>query len=470
MNRTTTSPILWIIGLSLLVHLPGLRSPLLDYQAYRQCQTASMARNYVRHGMHFLNPELDTEGKPARAGTEFPIYSYLLALLFKLFGIREISGRILSSVFAAVGAVFLYLFVRPRLDETRAFASAMAMSVIPIHLYFTRSVQPEPMALCGLLGFLCFTDRWLNRGGGPAIWAISVICGATAPLLKLPFIYLLLPLWLYLGWEAYERQLLLCPRLVGSLILMLLATWAWYHYAKTAPVGVLPLSAAEHWKNLRPIFTLKLWENHFLSRLPELNTTYPGLLFAIVGARALLREKKARFWGIWFAATALYIVLLGEYGQIHRYTELPFAPVCAVFIGTGIVAAWDAWPRALLIVLIAGIPVHAGLRIAHWYRWEYPWVFDARQKAAAHSGPNDLVITNTREHPVLLYYLDRYGFAPDLEETTTGVIPLYRSRGARLFITPADESWARHPELKAYFDARGTQVEQTPDYRIYVLK
>ena len=73
------SPCGLIIGFSLLVHLPGISSPMLDYQAYRQCQTASMARNYTRHGMHFLNPELDTEGKPVRAGTEFPIYSYLLA-------------------------------------------------------------------------------------------------------------------------------------------------------------------------------------------------------------------------------------------------------------------------------------------------------------------------------------------------------------------------------------------------------
>src|SRR5262245_14702321 len=98
-------PLWLIIGFSLLVHLPGITSPLLDYQAYRQCQTASMSRNYVRHGMQFLHPELDTEGKPVRAGTEFPIYSYLVAILFKLFGTREILGRILSAVFAAWGAV-----------------------------------------------------------------------------------------------------------------------------------------------------------------------------------------------------------------------------------------------------------------------------------------------------------------------------------------------------------------------------
>src|SRR5262245_5104780 len=116
MSSAKSSTAVFIIVLwSLAVHLPGITSPLLDYQAYRQCQTASMARNYVRHGMHFLNPEIDTMGPPARAGTEFPVYSYLLALLFQMFGTYTILGRLLSCVFGACGAVFLYFFVTPRL-------------------------------------------------------------------------------------------------------------------------------------------------------------------------------------------------------------------------------------------------------------------------------------------------------------------------------------------------------------------
>src|SRR5436309_493932 len=99
------TPYLLIIGWSLLVHVPGITSPLLDYHAHRQCQTASMARNYLRHGMNFLNPEVDTAGPPARAGTEFPVYSYLLALLYIPFGMHEILGRLLSCLFAAWGAI-----------------------------------------------------------------------------------------------------------------------------------------------------------------------------------------------------------------------------------------------------------------------------------------------------------------------------------------------------------------------------
>jgi len=133
MRRTNTKQVVFIIFLwSFAVHLPGLFSPLLDNHAYRQCQTASMARNYVRHGMNFLNPEIDTAGVPQRTGTEFPIYSYILAAGFKVFGVHEILGRLLSMVLAAWGAVFLFLFVKRRLGERIALWSALVMCALPI--------------------------------------------------------------------------------------------------------------------------------------------------------------------------------------------------------------------------------------------------------------------------------------------------------------------------------------------------
>jgi len=75
------------------------------------------------------------------------------------------------------------------------------MCSIPIHIYFTRSVQPEPMALWGLLGFFYYADRWLNVDGKSSSWLFAVLLGACAPLLKLPFLYILFPMWLFLGYE-----------------------------------------------------------------------------------------------------------------------------------------------------------------------------------------------------------------------------------------------------------------------------
>jgi hypothetical protein len=79
------------------------------------------------------------------------------------------------------------------------------------------------------------------------------------------------------------------------------------------------------------------------------------------------------------------------------------------------------------------------------------------------------VITNTREHPVLLYYINRYGFSPDLEETGLSVMDSYRAAGARFFLTPTGEAWSRHPEWAAYFGQNARLVHLDIDYLLFEL-
>jgi len=111
-----------------------------------------------------------------------------------------------------------------------------------------------------------------------------------APLLKLPMLYLVAPVWGLYGMGALWMEALKTFPYLAMLAGILLLTAAWYHYAKTAPVPVLPLSTRNHLDNLRPVLTFGLWRNHFISRLPELCFTYPGLLLAALGVRALRRE------------------------------------------------------------------------------------------------------------------------------------------------------------------------------------
>lgn len=436
-----------------------------------------MARNYFRHGMHFFNPELDSYGRPQRAGTEFPIYSYLLAMLYKVFGLHEVLGRLLSMALTAWSAVFLYEFVKPRLGELAAFWSALVMCSIPVHIYFTRTVQPEPMALWGFLGFLTYMDRWRQSSNAGELLA-AVLLGAIGPLLKLPFLYLVLGLWGVMALE--DRGLLRKAAFWGIPGFIVLVTGAWYHYAKSAPDQTLPLGAADQWRNLSDTFHWAYWQDQMISRFPELCTTYSGLLLGIIGVFSLSRHSGLRrgdvhwfFFG-WWGVTLVYTGLLGEYGHIHRYTLLPWAPVNAIFIAAGIMAFRDFahsrrhW-KCFLAVLIIGIPVHAALRIKHWYRVERTYLFRAQPIVAAHTGPNDLLLTNTRETPVLLYYLDRYGFTVDLDHASPAEVDALLRQGPKLFITPVEGSWTRHPEWADFFAQRGRLLQQDPEYLLYEL-
>jgi hypothetical protein len=120
-------------------------------------------------------------------------------------------------------------------------------------------------------------------------------------------------------------------------------------------------------------------------------------------------------------------------------------------------------------VLVIGIPAHAALRIKHWYRLERLWLFRAQPVIAKLTKPQDLILTNTAEYPVLLYYLDRYGFTKDFDEASIADIEGFKKRGAGYFLTPVEGSWARHPEWAAYFSRHARLLEADKDFLFYSL-
>ena len=66
----------------------------VDTTSWRESDIASIARNYLREGMNPLYPKIDWRGDgPGLAEMEFPIYPWLIAVCYKLFGIHEVIGR-----------------------------------------------------------------------------------------------------------------------------------------------------------------------------------------------------------------------------------------------------------------------------------------------------------------------------------------------------------------------------------------
>lgn len=465
---------LLIFCFSLLVHLPGMTSPFLDEQSYRQCQTALMAKNYFRHGMEFLKPEVYTVGNRVWAGTEFPIYSYLVACLYKLFGFHEWFARLVSALFAAWGALFLFAFVRRRLNEDVALIASLAMCVIPVHLFYTRTVQPEAMALWGYLGFLLTLDRGLAAEGKWWDYLLATLFGAIATTLKLPYLYLVGFSGALLVWDrkGLRGMLNFGSILAGTAILAL--TYAWYHYAKTAPVQVLPLTGNYHLKNLEPLLTWSFYKSQFVSRLPEVYATYSGLALGAFGATVLFR-KGDRFWLWLWGATTVYLVLLGHYLTFSRYAGLPYAPIHGVLIGVGALELWRRTAerrnmRLLLLAAIIGMPIHGAARSAHWYKIEEGYLLRAREVVAKLSQPDDLFITQTALHPVVLYYIDRDGWPLTLDEAPIQRIDQHRAYGARFFFTPIRGRWANHPEWAPYVSQRAELIHRDPEFFIYKFR
>lgn len=437
-----------IAAASILAHLKGIASPLRDYHYHRQINTAAIARNYHENGLRFLHPQIDWEGPdPGRAATEFPLYMWFVGLLWPLGGLGELWGRLLSVLFSALTGMYLFKFLERKLDREAALYAGILFSLVPLEIYFGRTVQPEALALLSTMASLYHWDMALARGRPWGHWAAATAFAFLAIAHKLPYAYLLLVL-AALSWTRLGPSFLRDGRSWAACAAAILGVLSWYHYA-SAGTYVVPAHGHE-FKTLlgyggRWPFYIQF---QFLSRFPELTTTYGGLALAGLGAWELTMRRGKAFFAAWFAAISLYLVAGGHYTFAHEYTSLPFALVNAAFMGIGLyrLRAWISaahsrtrpWAWAGLALLLLSIPVHAALRIKHWYRLNFPFLEHAAAAADAVSGPQDLFLCNQRAPSVYLYHLRRKGWSWDLQESGEDSLGLVEDRirqGARFYMT-----------------------------------
>ena len=118
-------PTLLLSGLAL--RLIGLDEPLIDQQAWRQTDTAAIARNFLDEGYDLLRPRVDWRGiSSGVVETNFPLYPYLVACLYGVAGgASEWLGRLLSALFSSLAAVPVYALGR-RLAEAATATVAEA--------------------------------------------------------------------------------------------------------------------------------------------------------------------------------------------------------------------------------------------------------------------------------------------------------------------------------------------------------
>ncbi len=460
-----------IVGCSLAFHLKGLTAPPLDYHYHRQVNTAAIARNYAENGRHFFSPRIDWEGPASgRAATEFPLYMWLMGLLWPLLGLGATWGRLLSVGFSALGAVYLYLFLERRFSPTEALASAVLYSTIPVQIYFGRTIQPEALAMATSLAALYHWDVFVENASD-LHWSLALVAAFLAIAHKLPYVYLLLVLaalvYLKKGWEGFKDHAVL-----AAPVLCLTAVYTWYRYA-SAGVYVVPAHPGEFLVMLQYSRLLYFTQYQLLSRLPELATTWPGMALAALGARRLWKRGE-RLLFLWWAAVAVHLVAGGGYSFHHEYTCLPWAPVMAAFMGAGLAGAWarvqglarPAAPRAALAAVVLAVPVTGVYRIKRWYGQNFPFLSHAAAAADAVSAPYDLFLCNQRASSVYLYYMRRRGWSFGLEDTGDAGLPLIAAKaeaGAKFYataagdLTPSQRSWieARYPRI---YDEGGFQI------------
>lgn len=421
----------------------------------RQSMCASVARNFYEKGFKLFYPEIDENGTgPSLYNVEFPILPYVMALGYKLAGgVREGIARSVS-VFISLGFLWvLYLLVRKAEDELTALWALIFVSLSPMVVALSRSVQPDIgmlfTATTALYLFFCYHEVGKRR-----LLYFSALFLMLAVAMRIYALYFFLPM-IYLTWEKEGVSFLKRPRYyVYALIVCLALSW----YAYMIWMGKQEVLCYEPYRH-----SLATAGMSFFDFLKPAHLLLPGKavflhLLTPIGALLFLlglfeKAKNRRFFLVWLLSTAMYLVLVWRTAVIHPYYFLPLAAPCAFFVAKGaqkIRPFWIVWVLALLVFA----------NVSYYYQKLYfvpkerMLVVEAGKAVDTLTPNNAIVVAAYDSSPIQVYYNHRRGWVMDLsakdEQALVNELKGWIEKGATHWMTSKLELLNQRPVFQDY--------------------
>ncbi|HEX8735839.1 MAG TPA: glycosyltransferase family 39 protein [Pyrinomonadaceae bacterium] len=204
----------------------------VERASWRECDLAAISRNYVREGMNPFYPRVDWRGTSAGyAEMEFPVYPYLTAVFYRIFGFSEYIPRLLNFLFSLAALWFFFRVARAFLDDAAAIFASAFFAFHPMVVEISTSIQPEGLMILCYAGSVYFFTNWLKNDSNKdficasIFTALAVLAKAPAAHVGLLFAVLLLQKF---GLNVFRQSKIW---LFG--IFSLLPAAVWYLHAKS---------------------------------------------------------------------------------------------------------------------------------------------------------------------------------------------------------------------------------------------
>lgn len=462
-----------IIILGSVLRTYRLSEALGDWHSWRQADTASVAREYLKSNkIDLLHPRFhDLSSVPSGLDNpegwrmvEFPLRDGLHALLAQSF--PEISflvwGRLLSIIFSAVTMMLLYFIVQPISGKLAGLCSALIYAILPFSIYYGRVILPEPLlAMLSLLSLylgLQFlkTARWTT-------WFGFTIALALALLLKPTALTILIPLYLY--W------LLVAPHKIRNFfslffasVLALLPYILWRQYIAQYAAGIPASSWLFNSNGIR--FRGAWFRWLFGERIAKMILGYWGLMLAGWSLIHLPENRQSfAIYGGLTLGSLLYLTIIATGNVQHDYYQIQILPTLAILTGVGF-AQLVHQGRSLLAKLYRLSLATAILALAcalSWYEIRgFFWVNNRAMVAAGQrldslAPAEAIVIAPYQGDTAFLYQTNRRGYP------IGGDIDRKIAAGATYYVTTTRDQ--EFQELKSKY----TLVEETDQFAIIKL-
>jgi 4-amino-4-deoxy-L-arabinose transferase-like glycosyltransferase len=469
--------LLGIFFIALAFRLWGVTNPLLDFHAWRQTLTATLSYNFYAEGMNFLNPSPNRLNQ--LGAFEFPLYTYIVAILYKVFGFHEIIGRLVAIAFSMGSIWFLYLLGKRYFDETSAMLACGFYAVLPFCVYYSRTFMPESAMLFFSISMLYMFTRWLDTGKWNHFFIASLLA-TLAFLVKLPTLYMGGPL-LFLAWNKFRGKIIYQFPLYLFVILTLAPPALWYSYVsqlhyESSGESNLWLSLITNWDVLS---TLRYWKLIFWTRLVEKMFTFTAFPFLILGMLRARENKEQLVLHIWFFSVCAYFIIAARLNFMHEYYQVPIIPVGCLFIGKYLAdffrqrsnTNWKADKKVWLVALmIVFIPLHSIYKLNNRLHFNdsYLKISTAVQQVTLKT--DRLVVEDVSASPRIFYYSQRKGWGYSLnDKILPSLLEGLIKKGATHYVMANFNLQEKNPKLRSFLQSNHQLLLQKEYVTIYKL-
>jgi hypothetical protein len=463
-----------IVALAAVLRWKGIHDPIMDHPAWRQGDTASIARNFATLNFNILYPQTNYDGPPPNyVELELQIVPFLAATFYKVFGVHEIIGRLITLGFSLGTVAVLGLFGRWLFTNAVAgLAAAFFFAIFPGSVYYGRTFTPDTTMVFFLTAALYVTTRLIVEDetfGQRALARASALL-ALAYLAKPVAVAGIVPVIGALIERLRSGRTMRPTAMLVLLAVPLVILWLydarvsehaeWHWASGITSLHVVPALTAALTSGAG--FALKFTQ--FREVLGMLRATMLGPLAFYLSIAGLVAmpwmpvRSKALVWG-WLIGGLAYTYVVVTVERVDYYMYL-LLPLCALAIGSLIarfidyVRTVDAAPPVRYAVLLA-VPLVAGICFVQAHaavRPYYAYPKDAYRNAIALDAaldPKALVVLG-HYGPDVLYYLNRYGWEEDPYLWTPFDEESAVRKGARYYISVEDNRLHKNIELCAW--------------------
>ena len=417
------------------VRLYHFNWPVADWHSWRQVDTSSVSRNFVKNGFDLLHPKFDdlsiavslTDNPQGYRFVEFPIYNVLQGGLYNIFHKLTLEewGRMVTIFSSLASIIFLYLLVGKYTNYPTGLLAAFFFAFIPYNIYYGRTILPDQLMVAALLGGTYFFSNWIEvseiRGQKSEVrssifFILAVIFTAGALLLKPYALFFTLPM-IYLAWHQFGFGFLKKWQLWLFLILatMPLGLWRIWMNQKEFLPGIARSDWLFNGNGIR--FKGAFFHWLFADRIARLILGYWGLPFVVFGILRKINKKENWFFFYFIVSTLTYMTVLATGNIQHDYYQVLIMPTIAIFFAKGVDFVLEGknifnyWTSRLTITVgIIFMLAFGWFAVRDYYSIQHPNLILAGKAVDALVPKDAKVIAPYGGDTTLLYYTNRKGW------------------------------------------------------------